>query len=199
MVLLDDLVLDVDNFIGQHPGGEEVISRNIGRDISKYYYGGYSMGKGFYAYAHSSSAYMTVKTLAKFRLVPSSFGEDEAAQLFEARLTSRIDAVPGSVHTVTFQAPTAPKGVRKHYSVPNMIGCHYLVQSDVSDKKRHYTVCNVMRNEVYADYSRLIKSVLMGEEPRAKLASLSEEPSNEVCVTLKNYKAKEGVATRIST
>ena len=53
LVLLDDLVLDLSNFIGQHPGGEEVIRRNIGRDVSKYYYGGYSMGKGFYAYAHS--------------------------------------------------------------------------------------------------------------------------------------------------
>jgi hypothetical protein len=87
--------------------------------------------------------------------------------MLEARLTSRLEAVPGSVYTVTFQALTAPKGVRKHYSDPNMVGCHYLVQSDLSDKKRHYTVCNVMRNDVYADYSRLIKSVLKGEDPRA--------------------------------
>ena len=74
LVLLDDLVLDVSNFIGQHPGGEEVITRNIGRDVSKYYYGGYSMGKGFYPYAHTKAANLIARGLAKYRLVPSTFG-----------------------------------------------------------------------------------------------------------------------------
>jgi cytochrome b involved in lipid metabolism len=42
-VILDDLVIDVKDFQFQHPGGKFVIQQNIGRDISKFFYGGYSM------------------------------------------------------------------------------------------------------------------------------------------------------------
>ena len=69
LVLLDDLVLDVDKFIAEHPGGRFFITHNIGRDISKYYYGGYAVegnnsgsppAKG---HTHSSYADRIVKEL----------------------------------------------------------------------------------------------------------------------------------------
>jgi len=43
LVILDNLVLDVGTFIEHHPGGKFVLERNIGRDISKFFFGGYSM------------------------------------------------------------------------------------------------------------------------------------------------------------
>lgn len=43
MVILDELVLDVTDFIKWHPGGEFVLEKNIGRDISKFFYGGYTL------------------------------------------------------------------------------------------------------------------------------------------------------------
>jgi cytochrome b involved in lipid metabolism len=41
--LLDNLVLNVGNFAAVHPGGRFVIDQNIGRDISKFFFGGYSL------------------------------------------------------------------------------------------------------------------------------------------------------------
>ncbi len=41
LVLLDSLVLDVQRFGEEHPGGQFLIDFNVGRDISKYFYGGY--------------------------------------------------------------------------------------------------------------------------------------------------------------
>lgn len=41
LVLLDDLVLDVSRFKYEHPGGAFLLDIHIGRDISKYFYGGY--------------------------------------------------------------------------------------------------------------------------------------------------------------
>lgn len=41
LVILDDMVLDVRNFHWEHPGGQFLIDFHIGRDISKYFYGGY--------------------------------------------------------------------------------------------------------------------------------------------------------------
>lgn len=43
LVILDDMVLDVSKFQYNHPGGLFSIHHNVGRDISKFFYGGYSL------------------------------------------------------------------------------------------------------------------------------------------------------------
>jgi len=43
LVILDDLVLDISKYIDYHPGGKFVLNINSGRDISKFFYGGYSL------------------------------------------------------------------------------------------------------------------------------------------------------------
>ena len=43
LVIFDEYVLDVSKFIEYHPGGRFVLTHNIGRDISKFFYGGYSL------------------------------------------------------------------------------------------------------------------------------------------------------------
>jgi cytochrome b involved in lipid metabolism len=43
LVILDDLVLDMSEYMFSHPGGTHLIEQNIGRDISKFFYGGYSL------------------------------------------------------------------------------------------------------------------------------------------------------------
>lgn len=43
LVILDDLVLDVSQYISCHPGGKFLLEHNFGRDISKFFYGGYSL------------------------------------------------------------------------------------------------------------------------------------------------------------
>lgn len=37
------MVLDVSSYLNYHPGGRFLIENNIGRDISKFFYGGYSL------------------------------------------------------------------------------------------------------------------------------------------------------------
>lgn len=43
LMILDNLVLDVKDYCKYHPGGKFVIKGNYGRDISKFFYGGYAM------------------------------------------------------------------------------------------------------------------------------------------------------------
>ena len=73
LLLLDDLVLNVEAFAKEHPGGKFLITHNIGRDISKFYYGGYSLednlgGSPAKGYVHSNFAHRIVKdlTIARF-------------------------------------------------------------------------------------------------------------------------------------
>lgn len=62
LVIIDDLIIDVSKFMHEHPGGTFSISHNIGRDVSKFFYGGYSLEnvKKVKEYAHSAQAMKVV-------------------------------------------------------------------------------------------------------------------------------------------
>lgn len=42
-MILDDMVLDVNDYMEEHPGGSFLLEHTIGSDISKFFYGGYSL------------------------------------------------------------------------------------------------------------------------------------------------------------
>jgi cytochrome b involved in lipid metabolism len=41
LVVLDNLVLDLGRFAMIHPGGKFALDRTVGRDLSKFFYGGF--------------------------------------------------------------------------------------------------------------------------------------------------------------
>ena len=64
-MLLDDLVLDVGKYANFHPGGAFLINHNIGRDVSKFFYGGYSLeDEGKSGFEHTNFARKIVNRLA---------------------------------------------------------------------------------------------------------------------------------------
>ena len=71
LVILDDLVLDVSRFMGEHPGGHFTLEHNVGRDISKFFYGGYSLENQSKVpeHAHSNDARKIVNGLIVGRLI----------------------------------------------------------------------------------------------------------------------------------
>jgi cytochrome b involved in lipid metabolism len=68
LMILDDLVLNVSQFINVHPGGKFVLQHTIGTDISKFFFGGYSLegniGTHTRGHSHSSDARLIVNDLA---------------------------------------------------------------------------------------------------------------------------------------
>ena len=74
LVILDDLVLDVRKFKSEHPGGQFLLDFHVGRDIGKYFYGGYVLenGTGLKPCRHSNVARMIVNDLAVAKLGCSS-------------------------------------------------------------------------------------------------------------------------------
>ena len=43
LVILDGYVLDISSFMNEHPGGRFSLEHNIGRDVGKFFHGGYSL------------------------------------------------------------------------------------------------------------------------------------------------------------
>lgn len=70
LVILDDLVLNVAKFKSEHPGGKFLVEYNVGRDISKFFYGGYSLENhsGLSPHTHSNVARSIIKSLVVARL-----------------------------------------------------------------------------------------------------------------------------------
>ncbi len=66
-MLIDDLVLDVTDFINLHPGGRFLIRHTIGSDISKFFFGGYclegNLTNRMKGHNHSAYAKMIVNDL----------------------------------------------------------------------------------------------------------------------------------------
>lgn len=76
LVLLDDLVLDVTQYMDNHPGGRFVFEHCISQDVSKFFYGGYGLDGnaikgGAKPRIHSNVARAVVDTLAIARFVGS--------------------------------------------------------------------------------------------------------------------------------
>lgn len=63
---MEDMVLDIEKYANLHPGGTFLIEHNIGKDISKYFYGGYSLepSKIPHGHTHSQNARQIVNDLA---------------------------------------------------------------------------------------------------------------------------------------
>ena len=97
-MVVDDLVLDISKFKLSHPGGKFVLEYNVGRDVSKFFYGGYILetSNGIKPHTHSNSARYIVNSLAIARL-------EEKAKSFAARIVSSSE-VGKNTNCFTFRA-----------------------------------------------------------------------------------------------
>jgi Cytochrome b5-like Heme/Steroid binding domain len=83
LVLLDDMVLDVSRFRSEHPGGQFVIDFHNGRDVSKFFYGGYVLENqsGMKPHTHSNVARAIVNGMIIGKL-------KTASETFEGRIVA---------------------------------------------------------------------------------------------------------------
>ena len=100
LVILDDIILDVDCFMDDHPGGKFSISHNIGNDISKFFYGGYSLENKDKVdhHVHSTSAKKIANKLAIGYLT-----EKIAERIMNIDSVDRQANKSGSTKTIKFK------------------------------------------------------------------------------------------------
>ena len=86
--------------MSNHPGGTFLLKNNVGRDISKFFYGGYSQdgnlianGAALMVHRHSNLSRLQVNTIAIARLIPNKnqITQDNSSgtPLFTASVSSR--------------------------------------------------------------------------------------------------------------
>lgn len=103
---MDDLVLDITAFKANHPGGRFVLTHNIGRDISKFFYGGYSLEgnlgrKPAEGFAHSYFAKLIVNEIAIARYHAGKEPVDRVPCRIVEELTANVNS---TTKTVVFES-----------------------------------------------------------------------------------------------
>lgn len=162
LVILDECVLDVGGFIAHHPGGQFVLTHNIGRDISKFFHGGYSLDGNMGAnpragYAHSNYARFIVNDLIIAQFDRQKDPVRTTLCTLDDRKSFQINATTKTLYlTSTTNAPVS--NFKRFYPGLNNLGKHFLVSTTHGNKPaRHYTVCNVMNPPVYQQLIRLLR------------------------------------------
>ncbi len=104
LVILDELVLDVTEYMENHPGGKFLLEHNKGRDVSKFFYGGYALDgnltvNGAVPHMHSNSARAIIESLTVARLVHNksklftdkSHQQSQSIPVFSATVKGRTE------------------------------------------------------------------------------------------------------------
>ena len=150
LCVLDNLVLDLHKtnipiftYDKIHPGGKFILWKNYGRDISKFFYGGYSMvNPGMKAHTHSFAALKISKSLIVGVLEDQDLVKEVPMKLTKSTPVNAMSSTFTFTHTQEIAVPN----FKKWYSDLNMIGRHFLVCSSVDPHtKRQYTICSTMQ------------------------------------------------------
>lgn len=160
MVILDDMILDIGKFMDDHPGGKFSMEHNIGKDVSKFFFGGYSLENIDQVEHHLHSA--SAKKIAN-KLAIGHLTEQAPERMMVINQIDRSASISGSTKTFMFKNSTMSSeddntflrllSTKCSLLDTSQIGRHYLVQpavasqgsSNISIKKRHYTEAFSMR------------------------------------------------------
>lgn len=79
-----------------------------------------------------------------------------------------------------------------------MLGKHFLIRSLDRDKTaRQYTICNVLRPELYEELTHLLRT---GEKNMSKLINLlNSKDTNNMIFTVKDYGTATGISHKLHT
>lgn len=143
-------------FISHHPGGKFFIKQNIGRDVSKFFYGGYAMegnrpNQSIMGYNHSNYARLVVNSITIGRYEPQVAVATATCKL-RTDLTSSVNK-----HTSVFVfeevSQNALVNFKRFYPGFECMTKHFLLRNLQNEKVfRHYTICNAMIPDVYKTY-----------------------------------------------
>ena len=127
-----------------------MLQHNVGRDVSKFFYGGYSLednmgDKPAQGYFHSTFAKIIVCDLAIARFDIHAVQSREC--IIKEELCSKVNS---TTKTIVFESIADEKvhNWKKNYADIDSIGRHFRVRNMTDTDRdgvwRHYTICNSM-------------------------------------------------------
>jgi len=141
LVILDNLVIDGADFMGEHPGGKFLLEHCIGKDVSKYFHGGYVLehSSGITPVTHSNVARIIANGLAV-----ATFNDQYRIN----QSTSAFALMPREKDCLYYlPASTDYEAFGKHFLISSLSNLRV---------RRHYTLCQSLREDTYNKYLQAI-------------------------------------------
>lgn len=215
LVILDDLILDVSKFILLHPGGQFSLRQNIGRDVSKFFHGGYSLeniNDPVKNHKHSRDARTIVNSL-----IIGKFVDEAPVKVMALALAERNANKSGTCKTFKFrevahyvkqngveddngQQQLLQNSMKNPALCPLLdvaqIGRHYLLKYTGFGHfeplkpgiKRHYTECFCMRPEVYENLLKIGQNLSNSQAEAAIVREfIQKSNANDLSLSIKEY------------
>lgn len=210
IVLLDNLVCDITDFINSHPGGASNIEPFVGKDISRYLSGTFAPHSGFKLYKHR---FQTIKyAIEKFTIgklhdnhqiafiennkekisVYPNCGFERVSYILIAKDTYKVEL---ACNCMDFKFAVGLPGV-------DFLGRHYSVTSKIMNKTRYYSICFILNNQVNAAHRRLMDCMLNSQElklttsfPELKLPT----SKSQIEFHLKKYNRTESMSYHLTS
>ena len=157
LVLIDEYVVDVEEFMHKHPGGRFALEHNIGRDVSKYFYGGYSMdGNIGRKNPRPGNMHSNVARGIVNELIIAYYEKEVDKTSTICRLKENKIYAVNSIIKTFFMESVDKKPVpnfKRHYHGFELLTKHFWIRA-LQDREviRHYTICNAMDPEIYRSY-----------------------------------------------
>lgn len=178
-VIVDECVLDVEPFIVFHPGSKFALVHNIGMDVSKFFHGGYSLegnlgGRPAQGHKHSNYARKIVN-----QLIIAQIDKQVIVQstMCKVKRTNKVNETTAVLELHSIDGKPIPN-FRRFFAGTAMLGKHFTVKGITGNRTtRHYTICNVMEPNVYAELVKHLKVNTAGKGTGGDPAnfSLNEE------------------------
>ena len=192
-VILDDRVIDLTDYIDSHPGGRFVLNHCVGKDVSKFFYGGYSLEGnlgGSIAKGHNHSYY--ARRIANDLTIAIFEADIPVVDRAKMSLKEELCTVQApDVHTLHLQTSQKKDALRSWYTDERLLGKHFRVEASFRPLfSRHYTVCNILKPSLCQELVKALKE----NSGVPGVFSDNHEAQDFICITVKNYKRPEGLS-----
>jgi hypothetical protein len=156
LVVIDNLILDQGAYADVHPGGKFSIKHTVGRDISKYFYGGFSLLNpelGRPPYTHSLKAL----NIAEGMVIAGITGQEKYSKTVVTRIVKKVKN-NNQTHSFCFETLDLKpvENFSNFFEDLSFLGRHYLLSASSDPTMiRQYTVCNAFIPEFYLELFKL--------------------------------------------
>lgn len=199
LCIFNKQVVDVGPYEAYHPGGANLIAKSVGQEIGKYIDGGYIWENktGLAPHDHMEQVPYLLNKMCMAYIVHKSAPLD--TEVHEPCTIKTVNDINSTTATYEFKSKAGNKKFYEVFDDFGGCGMHYVISTKLAhkqkkNKRRYYTISNVMRPNVYKGYVDELKKALAGETATSNPDFISATLTDNLVLTLKKYDVPDALS-----
>jgi hypothetical protein len=204
-VIYENLLLDIEKYIEEHPGGRNILSNNLYQDISRYITGNQAFSTKISAYNHNVETHIfSIKNISYAMI------KDQHKIILNMNGNSTyINNPMNFLNKITFADSTGKISFEKNgFIFANFIkgfqwcGRHFSISSITLNKIRYYSICICLNELPQKKFRQLLNNLILLEENN-KIEDIkieeNERYTNQISFYIKSYNYPKALSQHINS